>query len=835
MKHLLHALESRRHKLAVPDAELDQLLSEVKDARDVKGAEQFTDSLEKVLADLRSLSEAHAFLKPVTKADAPDYNHVIKHPMDLSTMGRKVRNKQYRTKTEFVADLNLIWDNCLNYNANPSHPLRRCATALRKRTVILAEMIHDPSERSAPFALRKVPTHLRRRSVVDDSDDDYSSASGRFNGSKARTNGAGKMDGVVHAMNGRANGVNGVNGRVSSTPESDVPMRPPVQRSRSSGHARRPLPEESFSERTAITRTPEAMSQFLSLDKELRQFEDGLQRHLDTAGAGPSRLADDGGFLKEESARRVRSQLRQLRQNDEDVSRLDEWREAEDTKGTGGGKRKRLVITSSDEEEDDPPRRTKFSTTGLPPDQEDKETNLDLWWEGMRTGNMIAGGVLPMAQHGFPPLKPNTTRRRKKRLKGTKQGESHPGLGGLIYKNISTLHNIRRAHTKILILNAAAEESSTFELPPEEPEPEPIPRPTIPGLTLGEDSGAQCLHRVSSTILEHAGFEGSSQVSLNVLQHVVADYIMNVGRTFRFMSEKFGRNMNNEQIILHSLAEHGISEVQDLERYIKDDVERYGSRLQDLERKLVQAYDEQTEAAAIEDDELFDEDNDALVMGGFTEELGEDFLGLRELGLEKEFGLTSLSVPRKLLRGKRDNAANASSSSREPPLPYPPPAPFIPIHTSSLDSHIGLLHPFYASKAGAGAPQPSGAPVDTVLAEDPINPLKVKMGPLGQIVPVVAGVGKKKGGGGGGGGGAGGSGGGGHGGGGTDAPVKPEGAKTPKKKKAKAPAPISTEPPLTMPNFGGTSKVPAAVPAAPADVAMMPDFNAFVSGVHVGV
>lgn len=32
-QHLLHALESRRHKLPVPDAELDQLLSEVKDAR----------------------------------------------------------------------------------------------------------------------------------------------------------------------------------------------------------------------------------------------------------------------------------------------------------------------------------------------------------------------------------------------------------------------------------------------------------------------------------------------------------------------------------------------------------------------------------------------------------------------------------------------------------------------------------------------------------------------------------------------------------------------------------------------------------------------------------
>ncbi|QRV84294.1 bromodomain associated protein [Ceratobasidium sp. AG-Ba] len=111
MKHLLQALESRRHKLSVPDTELDQLLAEVKDARDVKGPEQFTDSLEKVLADLRSLSEAHAFLKPVTKSDAPDYHSVIKQPMDLGTMGRKVRGKQYKSKAEFVADLNLIWDN----------------------------------------------------------------------------------------------------------------------------------------------------------------------------------------------------------------------------------------------------------------------------------------------------------------------------------------------------------------------------------------------------------------------------------------------------------------------------------------------------------------------------------------------------------------------------------------------------------------------------------------------------------------------------------------------------------------------------------------------------
>lgn len=31
----------------------------------------------------------------------------------------------------------------------------------------------------------------------------------------------------------------------------------------------------------------------------------------------------------------------------------------------------------------------------------------------------------------------------------------------------------------------------------------------------------------------------------------------------------------------------------------------------------------------------------------------EDFLGLKELGIASEFGLSSLSVPKKLLRGKK--------------------------------------------------------------------------------------------------------------------------------------------------------------------------------------
>lgn len=47
-----------------------------------------------------------------------------------------------------------------------------------------------------------------------------------------------------------------------------------------------------------------------------------------------------------------------------------------------------------------------------------------------------------------------------------------------------------------------------------------------------------------------------------------------------------------QEIILHTLFESGSSKIQDLERYIFDDVERYGLRLSELEKKIVGAYRE---------------------------------------------------------------------------------------------------------------------------------------------------------------------------------------------------------------------------------------------------
>ena len=48
-----------------------------------------------------------------------DPSAVIKKPMDLGTVLKKVKGQQYKDKRSFAEDLELIWSNCLEYNSAP--------------------------------------------------------------------------------------------------------------------------------------------------------------------------------------------------------------------------------------------------------------------------------------------------------------------------------------------------------------------------------------------------------------------------------------------------------------------------------------------------------------------------------------------------------------------------------------------------------------------------------------------------------------------------------------------------------------------------------------------
>ena len=63
--------------------------------------------------------------------------------MDLGSMTKKLKSIAYKSKKEFVDDLQLIWSNCLKYNAEPNHFLRKHALAMRKETEKLVPLIPD--------------------------------------------------------------------------------------------------------------------------------------------------------------------------------------------------------------------------------------------------------------------------------------------------------------------------------------------------------------------------------------------------------------------------------------------------------------------------------------------------------------------------------------------------------------------------------------------------------------------------------------------------------------------------------------------------------------------
>ncbi|KAJ4932896.1 hypothetical protein JOQ06_029734 [Pogonophryne albipinna] len=84
-----------------------------------------------LLAELEAHQDAWPFLTPVNQKAVPGYRKVIKKPMDLSTIREKLTNNQYLNLETFIADVNLIFDNCEKFNEDDSeigragHSMRR--------------------------------------------------------------------------------------------------------------------------------------------------------------------------------------------------------------------------------------------------------------------------------------------------------------------------------------------------------------------------------------------------------------------------------------------------------------------------------------------------------------------------------------------------------------------------------------------------------------------------------------------------------------------------------------------------------------------------------------
>jgi transcriptional activator SPT7 len=131
LKHLLTKIEQKRDVVPLTDTELRKLLSDVRKNRsnsrwasdDLIGREELYEALESMLKKVMADKNSFPFLAKVRRATAPDYYNIIPRPMDLGTMQRNLKTgTYYKSKAQFMEELDLIWENCLVYNTDPVPP-----------------------------------------------------------------------------------------------------------------------------------------------------------------------------------------------------------------------------------------------------------------------------------------------------------------------------------------------------------------------------------------------------------------------------------------------------------------------------------------------------------------------------------------------------------------------------------------------------------------------------------------------------------------------------------------------------------------------------------------
>ncbi|WVQ87371.1 hypothetical protein IAS59_001095 [Cryptococcus gattii] len=757
------------------------------DVQSVKGAvkisaDAFYDSLENIVNELKTSPESVPFQKPVSKREAPDYYDVIKRPMDLSTILRNAKARKYKNKAEFAADLDLIWKNCFEYNSQESHPLRAAAQFMKQKADHHLEYLADRTERNkqlqsllpsatgtaspslssvaGPGAAPAVVLGSRLRDdasggggglggddedaagesddafgegepvgVGDDADaaaddrdgnDFLDVASQGFREGGAETRGERGTPGGRGAsvpLSSRLNGqVNGINRRSHSPLPLHSAERPPLT--------------TTLDNVPALVRTPYTIPSlsFLSLTHAGPSFSDKGKARESLRGYPPPSWYPPT-FLHAQ---------------DDDQAGEDGGGDGD---GDGGG------------EEGD--------------GDEDEESRLEgAWWGKMMDDESLITGMPaipqmvppePVTRYRPKPPPPTPPPRLPNGIASAGGGEAlHSGhdkkkkkkatvsVKAVVRRTISNLNAARQAMQRITEFQRIEADGGGI-LPPRRLSPTPAEKEKAEeeqttrcdslrienkaarerrmrkGGEVGQEEAVRVMKKCSAGMLAHAGFEGANEMALDVFTRVAVDHLDGLGKTFRLLLDGFSHKMTPEEIILHVLHENGQVEPKDLEAHLKNDIEREDVKIAEMQRKMRQTFHEIATAPVIQDDMMFADDGEMLLDGNFADELGEDFLGLRELGIDREYGLTSLTVPQSLFYGRRKRLANsANGTAGKSDLAYPPPPSFIPLAATTLATHVpALLHAFYAARIEAG---------HSLDEDDVFEPAHSQIGSLGQIL-----------------------------------------------------------------------------------------------------
>ena len=263
------------------------------------------------------------------------------------------------------------------------------------------------------------------------------------------------------------------------------------------------------------------------------------------------------------------------------------------------------------------------------------------------------------------------------------------------------------------------------------------------GPIMDPQVGRAALQRSVGKIFYNAGFEEFQPSALDAMTDIASEYFTKLSATLsQYMQApkdpvsastettgvnpqssgvalkgvaKYKLKYTKEESILHALSENG-TDLEALDSYVRDEVDRAGAKLSVVHERT-KAYLADLLRPALHPDagpdgvNAFNDGSDQFVGGDFAEDLDEDFFGFKELGLDKEFGLASLSVPLHLLQNRMHSAYQAQNAGYFFPHPHFPLLLTFPIHPQTLANPLVLSSTTGPAMPTALEPLPPHPPV----------------------------------------------------------------------------------------------------------------------------
>ncbi|KAI0127343.1 hypothetical protein BJ170DRAFT_369543 [Xylariales sp. AK1849] len=768
LKHLIARIDLKRDMVRASDAELRSLMNEVRKNRSKWASEEnvnqeeLYEAVEKVLTELKAHTEySTPFLQRVNKRDAPDYYNLITKPMDLGSMTKKLKGLQYKSKADFVVDLNLIWDNCLRYNQDMNHPLRRMANGMRREAEKLIPLIPDLVIR--PRA--EVEAEERRKQnggdedAGEDSDDEpIMSSRGRIaggaKGTKSRKAPTDQKEGTPTIDQKPVLQLNGLLAKAhregSELDGSNGFATPPI------GGSQTP---SGMNGHSGIGSNADAMDidgpslNGMALNRALNEaqeqvFEDEEYKiYKQITKKGRAQIASqryqlfNGRKLNVEEPALLRSKalMRQFLRHRQQADAI--------------GVVSPTLADSSAAGAKDASKAPETLAEGM---EEEVERVVPDWYEPQ---SMIPD-IHPKLQW-IEDNEGQVINQHEEYLRTIPTGlftapKSH--LSERFDANLRQMQETRKVCSKIAVIKQMQIQTQVYQNQFPKYNPEPFVEHDVdPQVTCGDDlvmAPEVCrasLKRSVAKLFYHAGFEEMQPSALDTITDIAADYFHKLGTTFKIYSESERKDptvayaqrgartqprYTDEEVVLHTLHENGYS-IEDLEGYGKDEVDRLGNRLVSIHDRMKSHLsdllrpalnDSGTDGGAA----AFNDNSEQFVSGDFADDLGDDYFGFKELGLLGELGGMT-SVPLHLLHSRvRTNYATQNPTTGPVDAQMFDDLPGQEAVTKeSIHDEVGLIKNFFLAKLHANG--------DAPLVEDEDLPVKQRrprprLGATGKIV-----------------------------------------------------------------------------------------------------